>query len=326
MKFGLFGGAIRRGESADSSSYNEFMDYVIEADKLGFESVFIVEHHFSGIGQVGASLAMLTYLAAKTERIRLGTGVTVLPWHNPVLLAEQATTLDLLSNGRFDMGVGKGYRELEFKGFCIPKEEAQARYDDCIAILRKAWTSTERWSHHSKFWDFEDIIVEPGPTQLPHPPLWTGAGTMESIARVAGTGFNLLLDQFGSFELTGKRIQAFKDACATIGRPYRPHEVGLTRPILVTTSPTATKEAKERRAKQGSAIEKFGKLPGLTEDHGDPAIIGEPHEVIAKLKELQSFGVEYVMMTAAGGLDAIRLFAREVMPQFQSASAQKAAE
>ncbi len=326
MKFGLFGGAIRRGESADSSSYNEFMDYVIEADRLGFESVFIVEHHFSGIGQVGASLAMLTYLAAKTERIRLGTGVTVLPWHNPVLLAEQVTTLDLLSNGRFDFGVGKGYRDIEFKGFNIPKEEAQERYDECVAIMRKAWTTQGRWSHRGKYWTFEDIVVEPGPTQLPHPPMWTGAGTMASIARVADTGFNLLLDQYGSFELTGKRVAAFKEACTAVGRTYKSHEVGLTRPVVVTTSAAKTKEAIEARAKRSGAMEQFGRLPGLSDDVGDPAIIGEPDEVIAKLKELQSLGVEYVMMTAAGGLDAIRLFAREVMPEFQGDRARKAAE
>jgi len=269
---------------------------------------------------------MLTYLAAKTERIRLGTAVTVLPWHNPVLLAEQAMTLDLLSGGRFDFGVGKGYRDIEFKGFCIPKDEAQERYDECLAVMRKAWTSKERFSHHGKYWDFEDILVEPGPTQIPHPPLWTGAGTMESIARVAGSGFNLLLDQYGSFELTGKRVAAFRDACAATGRPYKPYEVGLTRPVVVTTSAAKTKEALEVRAKRSGAMEQFGKLPGLTEDHGEAAIIGEPNEVIAKLKELQTFGVEYVMMTAAGGLDAIRLFAQEVMPEFQDSSARKAAE
>jgi alkanesulfonate monooxygenase SsuD/methylene tetrahydromethanopterin reductase-like flavin-dependent oxidoreductase (luciferase family) len=326
MKFGLFGGAIRRGETADSASYTEFMDYVIEADRLGFESVFIVEHHFSGIGQVGASLNMLTYLAAKTERIRLGTAVTVLPWHNPVLLAEQAATLDLLSGGRFDFGVGKGYRDIEFKGFCIPKEEAQERYDECLAVMRTAWTSTARWSHHGKYWDFEDILVEPVPTQLPHPPLWTGAGTMESIARVAGTGFNLLLDQYGSFELTQKRVAAFRAACAAHARPYKPHEVGLTRAVVVTTSAAQTKQMIEARAKRSGAMEQFGRLPGLSQDHGDGAIIGEPDAVIAKLKELQAMGVEYVMMTASGGLDAIRLFAREVMPALQAPAPRKAAE
>jgi len=336
MKFGLFGGAIRRGESADSAAYNEFIDYVVEADRLGFASVFIVEHHFSGIGQVGASLNFLTYLAAKTERIRLGTAVTVLPWHNPVLLAEQAAGLDLLSNGRFDFGVGKGYRDIEFKGFCIPKDEAQERYDECLAVMRKAWTTPGRFSHHGTYWHFEDIVVEPAPVQVPHPPLWTGAGTLESIARVAGTGFNLLLDQYGSFDLTRRRVAAFRDACATIGRPYKPLEVGLTRAVVVTTSPAKTKEATLTRLKRSGAMEKFGRLPGLEGDRpsfaeggaaiDDAAIIGEPHEVIARLKELKAMGVEYVMMTAAGGLEALRLFAREVMPALQDEGARKAAE
>ena len=100
----------------------------------------MVEHHFTGVGQVSASLNLLSFLAGRTRRLRLGTAVVVLPWHNPVLLAEQVATLDLLSNGRFDFGVGKGYRDSEFDGFCIPKAEATERFDECMAILRKAWT------------------------------------------------------------------------------------------------------------------------------------------------------------------------------------------
>ena len=96
---------------------------VADAERLGFAHMFMVEHHFTGQGQVSASMTLLSYLAAKTERIRLGTAVVVLPWHNPVLIAEQAATLDLLSGGRFDFGVGKGYRDLEYKGFNIPKED-----------------------------------------------------------------------------------------------------------------------------------------------------------------------------------------------------------
>ena len=113
MKFGLFGGARAKGGPAgDSHAYHDFVNYVVEAEKLGFSSVFLVEHHFTGFGQVSASMSLLAYLAARTERIRLGTAVVVLPWHNPVLVAEQAATLDLLSNGRLDFGVGKGYRSL----------------------------------------------------------------------------------------------------------------------------------------------------------------------------------------------------------------------
>src|SRR5437868_4253554 len=113
MKFGLFGGARARGGPAgDSDGYHSFINYIIEAERFGFSSVFLVEHHFTGFGQVSASLNLLSYLAARTERIRLGTAVVVLPWHNPVLVAEEAATLDLLSNGRLDFGVGKGYRPL----------------------------------------------------------------------------------------------------------------------------------------------------------------------------------------------------------------------
>src|SRR5215471_21107878 len=100
MKFGLFGGARARGGPAgDSYAYHDFINYVVEAERLGFSSVFLVEHHFTGFGQVSASMSLLAYLAACTERIRLGTAVVVLPWHNPILVAEQAATLDLLSNG-----------------------------------------------------------------------------------------------------------------------------------------------------------------------------------------------------------------------------------
>ena len=121
MKFGLFGGARARGGPAgDSHAYHDFVNYVIEAEKLGFSSVFLVEHHFTGFGQVSASMSLLAYLAARTERIRLGTAVVVLPWHNPILVAEQAATLDLLSNGRLDFGVGKGYRAYEFSGLLHP--------------------------------------------------------------------------------------------------------------------------------------------------------------------------------------------------------------
>ena len=171
MKFGLFGGAVanKSADTADSKGYDGFVDLIIEAEKLGYESIFMVEHHFTGGGQVSASLNLLTYIAAKTEKIRLGTSVTVLPWHNPVLLAEQTATLDLLSGGRLDFGVGKGYRDMEYKGFCIPREEALERFQESIEVIKKAWTSEERFSHDGKFWQFDDIIVEPYTIQEPHP-------------------------------------------------------------------------------------------------------------------------------------------------------------
>src|SRR5256885_3065681 len=110
MQFGLFGSAAARRGRPDfdsSEGFRDFIDYNIEAEALGFHSTFVVEHHFTGYGQVSATLNLLTWLGARTRRLRLGTAVIVLPWHNPVLLAEQAATLDLLSGGRLDFGIGK---------------------------------------------------------------------------------------------------------------------------------------------------------------------------------------------------------------------------
>src|SRR5262245_14479435 len=149
MKFGLFGSAQaqRGGPDLDSGQgFREYIEYNVEAEALGYDSTFVVEHHFTGFGQVSASLNLLTWVAANTSTLRLGTAVIVLPWHNPVLLAEQAATIDLLSDGRLEFGVGKGYRHNEFAGFCIPMEEADARFEESLALILKAWTSAQRLS------------------------------------------------------------------------------------------------------------------------------------------------------------------------------------
>src|ERR1700720_3085452 len=143
MRFGIFGAAQAgspRPGAAMGAGFHDFIDFNIEAEALGFHSTFLVEHHFTGWSQVSATLTLLTWLAAHTTTLRLGTAVMVLPWHNPVILAEQAATLDLLSEGRLDFGIGKGYRYSEFRGFAIPREEADARFEEALAVITQAWT------------------------------------------------------------------------------------------------------------------------------------------------------------------------------------------
>src|SRR5262249_48675598 len=244
MKFGLFGGARARGGPAgDSYAYHDFINYVVEAERLGFSSVFLVEHHFTGFGQVSASMSLLAYLAARTERIRLGTAVVVLPWHNPILVAEQAATLDLLSTGRLDFGVGKGYRAYEFSGFCIPPEEATQRLDDGWGGTRKAGTSAGSFSHPAKRWHFATVVAEPRPTKQPHPPFWLGAGSEESIRRAAREGYNLLLDQIAPTHLTIERVGIFRHECERVGRPYKPMMVGVTRGLQIVHNDEERKRA-----------------------------------------------------------------------------------
>ena len=328
MKFGLFGGAVakRGSESMDSVGYRVFIDYVIEADRLGYHSLFVVEHHFSGIGQVSATTNLLGYLAGLTSRIRLGTGVLVLPWHNPVMLAEQLSTVDLVSGGRLDVGIGKGYRDIEFNGFAVPKDEAHARYEESLEIIKKAWLSTERFDVDTEHWKFNDIIVEPAPVQKPHPPLWVGAGRPESIRTAAENGFHVLIDQFSNLAKTAERLGNFKSGCEKAGREFDPMQLALNRTVIVTESAAETEAAMAQRVEAQKKIDQFGKLPGnepTSYDNSDYAeddayIIGQPDEVIGRLRVLEEMGFAYILITTVGGKEKLRLFSAEVMPAFRS--------
>jgi alkanesulfonate monooxygenase SsuD/methylene tetrahydromethanopterin reductase-like flavin-dependent oxidoreductase (luciferase family) len=333
MKFGLFGGALAASSSsADSQNYQHFVDYICEADALGIHSVFVVEHHFTGIGQVSATLNLLSYLAARTQRIRLGTGVAVLPWHNPALLAEQIATLDLLSNGRADIGVGKGYRPSEFEGFCIPQSEATERYEETLEFLLKAWTSSERFSHEGRFWRFDNVVVEPRPVQRPHPPVWVGAGSTPSIQKAAAKNFNLLLDHWAPSEVIAKRMGIYREALQRHHRPFEPSRVAVARAVQITQEQEMRNQAIKMRAK---FLLESGLLSSGAVDAANPrglsleelaystaesaALVGTAEEIIAKLQQLQAAGVEYVLLTDAGtSFETLRTFAREVMPAFAS--------
>ncbi|HUB97123.1 MAG TPA: LLM class flavin-dependent oxidoreductase [Stellaceae bacterium] len=334
MKFGLFGGGRARGggPQGDSSGYRDYIDYVREAERLGFVGMFIVEHHFTGFGQISASLNLLSYLAALTDRIRLGTAVVVLPWHNPVLVAEQAATLDLLSNGRLDFGVGKGYRDYEFSGFCIPQDEATSRFDEAMTVIRAAWSNRGRFSHHGERWHYDNIIVEPAPVQQPHPPFWLGAGSEESIRRAAREGFNLLLDQIGSTDLTIARVKAFRDECAKAGRAYEPAMVGASRALQIVRTESEREAALQIRYNVLKNIGGLARGPGaarysnLSDMSGPPIeiddapLLGTPDEIIARLRRLEAGGVEYVLLVdPRPSIETLRLFAAEIMPEFAGA-------
>src|SRR6516165_4391930 len=195
MKFGLFTSA--QAHSGDlgpqgGHGFGDYLDFNVAAERLGFQSSFSVEHHFSGWNQVSSTLMLLTALAMRTTRLRLGSAVMVLPWHNPVLLAEQAATLDLLSGGRLDLGIGKGYRHSEFKGFQIAPEEAEARFDEAVEVMIRAWTERNRFSHRGRFWQFEDIVVELPETPAMGKPVAFGPGADHDLHGLVEARFGLL--------------------------------------------------------------------------------------------------------------------------------------
>jgi alkanesulfonate monooxygenase SsuD/methylene tetrahydromethanopterin reductase-like flavin-dependent oxidoreductase (luciferase family) len=305
----------------------DFIDTNVEAETLGFHSTFVTEHHFTGIGQVSATLTLLTFLAARTTRLRLGTAILVLPWHNPVLLAEQIATLDLLSQGRVDLGVGKGYRHNEFAGFAMPPDEAQPRFEEVLDVLLRALASDQPFSHRGRFFRFDEVVVEPPPHQRPHPPLWLAAGSEASITACARRGFNLLLDQFASPRQIGERIALYRRELEAAGHAFDPMRVAVARNIFVAHDATEKQDAVKRQAqihdrllslsrgsesRPGAHILGYADTPGAREAH---SLIGTAEEVVEGLAALEEVGVAYVLLFGQGSRDNLRRFAERVMPK-----------
>jgi len=333
MRFGLFGSAQARRTGPDTDSSQGFRDFIennVEAEELGYHSTFLVEHHFTGFGQVSASLNLLTWLGSRTRHLRLGTAVLVLPWHNPVLLAEQAATLDLLSGGRLDFGIGKGYRHNEFAGFCIPIEEADARFEEALEVITKAFVSEIPFSHRGKFWQFENIVVEPPTAQKPHPPFWMGAGSPNSVREVAQRGDNLLLGQQALAEETLEHVALFKSEIEARGQVFNPMRIAVARAVHIAKDAVDKTAAIERRYQGHMRINALARRPdgetrtryilddekAARHESAESALFGSPDEIVRKLEKLRNGGVEYVIINFGGSRENIRRFARDIMPAF----------
>ncbi|MBV9154541.1 MAG: LLM class flavin-dependent oxidoreductase, partial [Alphaproteobacteria bacterium] len=235
-----------------------------------------------------------------------------------------------------DFGVGKGYRWGEFHGFCIPMQEAEERYQETLAFLRAAWTTKGRFSHHGKYWHYEDIVVEPAPVQKPHPPFWVGAASPSSIRYAAEQGYNLLLGQAGGPDTIAEGVSIYRRAVEAQGRAYDPSMVGLTRALHIAMNEPERETARALRAKFMTQVQQLSLSPtGESPTLGRPrkamsraemdavterdALIGRPDEIIGRIERLQEAGVEYIMVIDfAASLDHLRIFAREVMPAFAS--------
>jgi alkanesulfonate monooxygenase SsuD/methylene tetrahydromethanopterin reductase-like flavin-dependent oxidoreductase (luciferase family) len=329
VRFGLFGSATaRRGAADPAAGFHDYVAYNVEAEALGFASSFLVEHHFTGIGQVSAPLDLLAWVAARTTTLRIGTAVMVLPWHNPVLLAEAAATLDLMSGGRLDLGIGRGYRFTEFQGFAMDIAEADARFEESMALIVKAWTSDERFSHHGRFWQVENVLVEPPPLQKPHPPLWIAAGSAASIRRTAALGANLLLDQFAPAAAIAERIASYREAIEGLGRRFDPESVAVARNVFVTYGADETAAALEHARAAHARMVALSRHPGgAVKSHvlryaegGESevsALYGTPDAIAAGLEALRAAGVRFVLCNTGGSSpEQLRRFARDVMPGF----------
>ena len=172
--------------------YAETLEQIAWAENHGFDDVWLSEHHFIDDGYLPSILPMAAAIGARTKRIRIASGVLLMPFHNPVRLAEDIAVVDVISGGRLELGVGVGFKHEEFEGFGVPFRERGARTNQSLEIIRRLLDG-EKVTFKSEFFDFKNVKVTPGPIQKPHPPVWLGGFTPAALRRAAryGDGFTV---------------------------------------------------------------------------------------------------------------------------------------
>ena len=194
--------------------------------------------------------------AARTTRLRIGTGVSLAPFYHPLRLAEEVALLDVLSGGRVNWGAGRGFARVEFENFGVPPEESTSRFHETVEIVLRAWTE-ERLSFAGTHFRFEGVEVLPKPMQRPHPPVWMAAGSEAAIEWAAGRGFSILLSPHDSPRDIGKKRLAYAERLAEAGFSIEGRDLPVAR--LVAIAETAAKAAEvARRGAQWIVDSYFG--------------------------------------------------------------------
>jgi probable F420-dependent oxidoreductase len=200
-----------------TQEYREIIDLVRLAETLGYESAWVSEHHGSGDGYMPSLLPTLAAFAAATDHIKLGTGIVLTPFHNPLRLAEDAATVDLISAGRLILGLGLGWREEEFRMFGVLISERVRRTAETVDILRRAWTG-ERFSYQGKVFSFDRVKVTPAPERDGGIPIWLGGSVEPSIRRAGRLADGYIRTRGGDVEKMRRDIGYVEEEARKAGR------------------------------------------------------------------------------------------------------------
>ncbi|HSF29060.1 MAG TPA: LLM class flavin-dependent oxidoreductase [Candidatus Tectomicrobia bacterium] len=341
MEFGTF--LLLQSPSARSSReiFARGLEIAQAAENLGFRNMWLAEHHFSTYGYLSRPLQFATYIAAKTEQLRVGTAVIVVPLHHPLVIAEEIATADLLSNGRLDVGLGRGYQRYEFERLGMDLADSRPRWEESVDIILQAFKG-EPFTYEGKFFKIPETTVFPQPLQQPHPPIWITAQSPESVEAAVRRGFNVLTGGFGiPIERTAEFRRLFDRLVDEIQPPH-PLLVGSQRAVYVTDNEADARAAVDEarwnmrvtlslrqnyeRVERGHAIAVPRPQEPETDDLLDRfLVIGTPDTCIRQVKRMQDqVGISHFNCSFWFGdlahdrvLRSMELFAKEVMPAFR---------
>ena len=227
--------------------YERALDRIVVMDRAGYDAVWLAEHHFTTYSVCPSVHLMALEAAHRTDRLRIGTAVSLAALYHPLRLAEELALLDVLTGGRLNWGAGRGFEPAEFRAFGVPLDETAPRFREAVEVVLEAWTS-DRLTFHGKYWDFDDVEVLPKPRQQPHPPTWVAATSLEAVSWAASMGHAILMDPHATFaEIGAKYDQYLADLAA--GGFAVPTETPMARLVAVADSD----DEAERVARAGAA-------------------------------------------------------------------------
>src|SRR5215216_806910 len=212
--------------------YRETIEQAEWADTLGFDSIWLSEHHITDEGYLPSIFPMLAALAMKTRSVRLGTAMILAPFQHPIRFAEDAAVVDQLSGGRLDLGVALGYRVEEFAALRVPRTERGSRTNELVEVARLAWTGRP-FSYNGRHWSLEDVVVTPTPHQSDGPPVWIGGASHAAARRAGRLGCHFMPDSFAPLEV----YEIYRASLAEHGHDPLAFSVGTNRVIYVCEDP-----------------------------------------------------------------------------------------
>jgi alkanesulfonate monooxygenase SsuD/methylene tetrahydromethanopterin reductase-like flavin-dependent oxidoreductase (luciferase family) len=350
MEFGYFtlsDNNYQNNPRTPNQFVEDLTNEALYADELGMHSAWIGEHHFNSLGVNSSPEMVLAYIAARTKHIRLAPAVTVLPLHNPIRVAEQWATLDLLSGGRVDFAAGRGYDRREYIPFGISFDDNQSIFDEGMEVVRKLWTSGgKRIEHKGKHYQFEDVRITPQPVQNPMP-MYVASFSKPSIELAARLNCGLVVAPFAAAMSFGGLKQVadlYHESCARYGtkphrlmcsyfthfaddeageRAQRERQIRYYKECVIPSFPGDPRTAPPSYRYFIDMVERLRKVKpeDLTENS---VLIGNPARITEILKKVEAAGFDEVILYFNVGMKPhqqvkaeMDRFMREVAPHFE---------
>ena len=342
MDFGMFTDFHVRQGMSQAEAFEESFNQIDRAEQMGMDSVWLAEHHFSPERSVLASpLVIASAIAARTSRIRIGLAVQVLPLTNPLRVAEEAATVDHISKGRFEFGIGRSGLTKYYEGYNVPYSESRSRFLESLEVIMRAWRG-EPFSYHGDFYSYQDVQVVPQPLQQPHPPTRVAVASADTYTQIGKLGHPIFISANTPVPQLQERLADYR-ACRQEAGHEGPGEVVLRIPAYVAETTeaahsepqsstmhaityAATELIKTAASEEGAErLRQMAKTP-YEDVLRQRVMYGTPEEVTERLQayrdELDISGV--VLEMNYGGqvpdervMNSVRLLTEKVIPNFK---------